>query len=199
VRSYDTIYRRQRFRSRLEARWAAFFDRIGWCWEYEPFDADGYIPDFAVLGKEPLLVEVKPEFDLKSLQGYCDRIERAVAPHWKHDVLIVGATVYPVGETWFRQCPPAGILGQRISEEREVVLCWDPGGWAGCDCRYPASVFHTVMGYRRNPCGFYDGGHVSGAPVDLADRWRDAGAAVRWERPQATEPRTLGQARRRRT
>ncbi len=50
-----------RFRSRLEARWASMFDLLGWEWEYEPFDLDGYIPDFAIrtsLG--PLIVEVKP-------------------------------------------------------------------------------------------------------------------------------------------
>ncbi len=34
------------FRSRLQARWAAFFDRAGWPWLYEPIDLDGYIPDF---------------------------------------------------------------------------------------------------------------------------------------------------------
>lgn len=55
-----TTHRATRFRSRLEARWAAFFDTIGWRWEYEPFDLNGYIPDFAIFGAEPFLVEVKP-------------------------------------------------------------------------------------------------------------------------------------------
>jgi hypothetical protein len=31
-----TEYAGARFRSRLEARWAAFFDLCGWRWEYEP-------------------------------------------------------------------------------------------------------------------------------------------------------------------
>lgn len=48
------------FRSRLEARWAAFFDLVGWSWVYEPFDADGYIPDFLITGPAPFLVEVGP-------------------------------------------------------------------------------------------------------------------------------------------
>lgn len=43
-----TMYAGVQFRSRLEARWAAFFDLAGWRWEYEPFDLEGYIPDFRV-------------------------------------------------------------------------------------------------------------------------------------------------------
>jgi len=54
------MYRDTRFRSRLEARWAAFFDLVGWRWTYEPLDADGYIPDFLVHGERPHLVEVGP-------------------------------------------------------------------------------------------------------------------------------------------
>ena len=55
-----TRYRGIEYRSRLEARWAAFFDGIGWQFTYEPFDGDGYIPDFLIHGDQPLLVEVKP-------------------------------------------------------------------------------------------------------------------------------------------
>lgn len=46
----ETRYAGCRFRSRLEARWAVFFDRMGIEWEYEPqgYDLDGrwYLPDF---------------------------------------------------------------------------------------------------------------------------------------------------------
>lgn len=48
------------FRSRLEARWAAFFTAIGWEWSYEPIDLQGYIPDFLLHLDEDVLVEVKP-------------------------------------------------------------------------------------------------------------------------------------------
>lgn len=51
MKAIETEYRGYRFRSRLEARWAVFFDAIGAKWEYEPegFElADGtkYLPDF---------------------------------------------------------------------------------------------------------------------------------------------------------
>ena len=50
MKAIETIYHGYRFRSRLEARWAVFFDALGITYEYEPqgFDLDGvwYLPDF---------------------------------------------------------------------------------------------------------------------------------------------------------
>lgn len=48
IASIPTIYAGVQFRSRLEARWAAFFDLVGLRWEYEPFDLAGWIPDFKI-------------------------------------------------------------------------------------------------------------------------------------------------------
>lgn len=46
----ETIYRGYRFRSRLEARWAVFFDAAGVEWQYEvqgyEIDEHRYLPDF---------------------------------------------------------------------------------------------------------------------------------------------------------
>src|SRR5262245_3495425 len=36
IQPIETIYRGYRFRSRLEARWAVFFQTLGVPWEYEP-------------------------------------------------------------------------------------------------------------------------------------------------------------------
>jgi hypothetical protein len=60
MRAIPTMYGGVQFRSRLEARWAAFFDIAGWRWQYEPIDLDGWIPDFRLCGKVPALCEVKP-------------------------------------------------------------------------------------------------------------------------------------------
>jgi hypothetical protein len=50
IKPIETLYNGYRFRSRLEARWAVFFDEIGLRYEYEKegFDLDGiwYLPDF---------------------------------------------------------------------------------------------------------------------------------------------------------
>ena len=36
LRPIETHYNGYRFRSRLEARWAVFFDALGWTYQYEP-------------------------------------------------------------------------------------------------------------------------------------------------------------------
>lgn len=67
IAAIPTVYRGRQYRSRLEAKWAAFFDLIGWRHEYEPFDLGSWSPDFLIhcAGGRRLLVEVKPlqEFD----------------------------------------------------------------------------------------------------------------------------------------
>ena len=46
IKSHPTQYAGVLFRSRLEARWAAFFDLCKWKWEYEPIDFADWTPDF---------------------------------------------------------------------------------------------------------------------------------------------------------
>lgn len=79
IKAHPTWYRGVLFRSRLEARWAAFFDLAGWKWEYEPFDLPGWSPDFWVSfpcghsecpDSHVLLVEVKPYFSLDEFDGH---------------------------------------------------------------------------------------------------------------------------------
>jgi hypothetical protein len=58
----ETEYKGRIYRSKLEARWAAFFDLIGFTYDYEPFELNGWIPDFILYGKKcNILVEIKPE------------------------------------------------------------------------------------------------------------------------------------------
>ena len=69
IQAIQTTYQGYKFRSRLEARWAVFFDALGLKWEYEPegFDLGGagwYLPDFLLPdmdGGNGMWVEVKPE------------------------------------------------------------------------------------------------------------------------------------------
>lgn len=53
IKPIETRYKGYRFRSRLEARWAVFFDDMRFSWEYEPEgfvlnDGTHYLPDFRV-------------------------------------------------------------------------------------------------------------------------------------------------------
>lgn len=63
IKSKPTVYAGVRFRSRLEAKWAAFFDLMGFNWEYEPTEEFGdWIPDFKIATKFGcVFVEVKPK------------------------------------------------------------------------------------------------------------------------------------------
>jgi hypothetical protein len=68
MKAISTIYKGGRFRSRLEARWAIFFDSIDIGWEYETegfeLDKTKYLTDFKLLAfganEVDLFVEIKP-------------------------------------------------------------------------------------------------------------------------------------------
>lgn len=74
AKAIETHYKGYRFRSRLEARWAVFFDAIGVDWEYEVEgyslpDKTAYLPDFKLhtttLDGQPRIhfIEIKPDRD----------------------------------------------------------------------------------------------------------------------------------------
>src|SRR6266702_248812 len=79
-----TIYKGVQMRSRLEARWAAFFNLcFEWNWSYEPFDLEGWIPDFIIdwnLTGKKALVEVKPLMEHQVPRYLSDEILNALGP-----------------------------------------------------------------------------------------------------------------------
>ena len=79
IKAHPTDYAGVKFRSRLEARWAAFFDLAGWKWEYEPIDLYGWVPDLFVSwlcghsecnGSHSILAEIKPYFSVEEFKGH---------------------------------------------------------------------------------------------------------------------------------
>jgi len=66
IKAKPTYYNNRLYRSRLEARWAAYFDLAGWDYEYEPMEINGRNPDFIISCKSKsydtssIIVEVKP-------------------------------------------------------------------------------------------------------------------------------------------
>ena len=82
IKAIETHWKGYRFRSRLEARWAVFFDAVGLRWEYEieGFDLGElgwYLPDFMMLhnaGRGPY-VEIKPvaptKNEIEKLDALC--------------------------------------------------------------------------------------------------------------------------------
>lgn len=72
IKPIETEYNGYRFRSRLEARWAIFFDELNLNWEYETegYDIFGiwYLPDFYIKQYD-CFVEIKPEPTNNSIYG----------------------------------------------------------------------------------------------------------------------------------
>lgn len=80
LKAIETRYAGCRFRSRLEARWAVFFDSLGIRWEYEPQgfvigdrlvqEPRCYLPDFWFPGLQ-LWGEVKGKWTVRELETMC--------------------------------------------------------------------------------------------------------------------------------
>lgn len=88
IKPIETIYNGYRFRSRLEARWAVFFDTLGIQYEYEPegfklSDGTMYLPDF-YLPAFDYYVEIKGfskhlRSDLDKVENFVHEIKKSVA------------------------------------------------------------------------------------------------------------------------
>lgn len=78
IKPIETKYNGFRFRSRLEARWAIFFDMIGLKYEYEVegFEMNGirYLPDFYIPSLDRWFeIKAKPlsEYEMKKCEEFC--------------------------------------------------------------------------------------------------------------------------------
>lgn len=130
-----TTFRGTNFRSRLEARWAAFFDLVGWSWIYEPMDLGGWIPDFLVDidGAHPFLVEVGPCITGDDLIA---KAEKAIAHRGDRSVVVLGVSphrYYLLGATRTEHDTIRGLLGRLDVEPIEAL--WRRAGndvqWRG--------------------------------------------------------------------
>lgn len=116
IKPIETVYNGYRFRSRLEARWAVFFDALGVKYEYEPegFQRNGvlYLPDFLIYDvegvharnwRQNIYVEVKGVPDEESARkvfncsaGYYEEADEEYAEHGGIPVWVVGDIPDPV-------------------------------------------------------------------------------------------------------
>jgi hypothetical protein len=174
-RGIPTRYAGVRFRSRLEATWAGFFDFLGWPWEYEPIDLDRYIPDFVLRLHKPLLVEVKPEFEIGGLRPHLGRIERS---GWSGEALIVGAGLF-MHPTWGASL---GLLSER--DAAGTSWSWEEALFHSCTRCRRFSFHHEVGTWSCRVGGCYDGDHYLGgvAYADAVALWRRAANASQWQR-----------------
>ena len=155
--AHPTKYKGIQFRSRLEARWAAYFDQRGWLWTYEPFDLIGYSPDFSLSEYEVIndakvctapnvLVEVKPATKLGQLGPPVARILKA---GWKGPWMVVGADPDVCMEGVGRHKAMRRFLGSenpRAWAEACNTTQWKPEAPANCPkCGRQLHALHGVI------------------------------------------------------
>lgn len=193
-RAIATHYAGARFRSRLEARWAAFFDLCGWRWEYEPPEEDGWIPDFALIGaKDVVKVEVKPINwvgnrkdmdkqtkaypDLEKVKKYCEALNQNhdYERGWiEEDILILGS--YPHHLDWmdgYHQPTLGFLLQDGCPAVITKIHIRDQDRFDFCS---------ADMSYHMRMSGFYNGHFQEAESDDVDALWRQAGAKVQWMR-----------------
>ena len=136
IKAIETRYAGYLFRSRLEARWACFFDALGIRWEYEKEgydlgEAGWYLPDFWLPGQQ-CFVEIKGAECSDKDRAKCAALNEqsgysvfiAVGNIGDHDWIEFGGytTTKPVTlkynpfETNPLQCPRCGIAYVRVCE-----------------------------------------------------------------------------------
>lgn len=150
IKAIPTTYAGVNFRSRLEARWAAFFDLCGWKWDYEPFDLDGWAPDFLIRTDIcDVLVEVKP-FDLsrKITEEVAKGYLKACRYRDAHQVLLLGIA------------PLDDVVGSLL----------DPPSCAD----YTRREVDTLLSIN----SVYD--KITGEIPSIQELWRTAGNTTRW-------------------
>ena len=110
MQAIDTFYNDHFFRSRLEARWAVYFDSLKEKWEYEPegfIPENGvkYLPDFYIPSLDSY-VEVKPSINLEEgdmdgiLKLYKDDFENKWKPFSKNKKLLLAVGLPHASSMW---------------------------------------------------------------------------------------------------
>ena len=147
--SIPTAYGGIRFRSKLEAGWAEFFDRhrIEWAYEPEGFAFEGvcYLPDF-------YLPEIKTIVEVKGVLDAADNKKlSSIAPvAAKNGVMIILAQA-PAGECFSLVEPSPQRQDEQFGYDKaniELVRCAKCRSWYFLD---------TEMAWACLACGYYDG------------------------------------------
>jgi hypothetical protein len=173
-----TMFNGTRYRSRLEARWAAFFDLLKWDAHYEPFDLDGYIPDFVINGRSTWGIEEQIFVEVKPVMGMADSMfelaatkMRAAVPDHKECLIVsyhLPRMVGIAGPGWLFEVKDTG--GESA---------WGPAVFTADRETGRIGFAHSFGSHVDRITGFYNGDRGLGA-VGVNDLWREAGNVVQW-------------------
>jgi hypothetical protein len=166
MKAIETIYNGFRFRSRLEARWAVFFDALGVKHEYEregyKLPSGHYLPDFwlpnykcwvEIKGQEPTPAELKRAEELRDattfpvcvFSGPPEAGECGLCYACDTTDSSGGLSEWP--ETAWAICKVCGQPGLTWGNERKdrtiLTTDWEPVGL--CNCEWSWDTKHTRM------------------------------------------------------
>lgn len=134
INAIPTTYNGITFRSRTEARWAVFFDKMGIAWQYEAEgyqlpNAGYYLPDFWLpdLGGTGTFFEVKPNF----MDG-ADKAEEL-------SMLTMKPVAISNGNDW-RMAETAMLLPFQDEDMYDKHVSWDYYGFIRCHSCHRATL-----------------------------------------------------------
>ena len=183
LKAIETRYKGYRFRSRLEARWAVFFEALGIPWEYEKegFDlgeAGWYLPDFW-LPEQECWFEVKGNVDCDGIDEVCIKPGKLAYNAGKTSLVAVGSPkngeVFPVTVLSF--CDDNGtdwsvFESVDLNQEEAIKRMFDNGSvvFPGVEMHCPLCDFEFV--------------HVKAHDIteilsDNYEAWEGRGSAIR--------------------
>lgn len=129
MQAIETVYKGYRFRSRLEARWAVFFDYLNLEWEYEKegFEHGGikYLPDFYFPAVDRY-VEIKPKPE-RYIPFYKIYLAGKMNAEWRENLLLDLKNNF---QEWFF-CGPDSYKDHDLGQRFVVDECFSQV--ADCD------------------------------------------------------------------
>lgn len=202
---HEAIYSGVEFRSQLEARWAVFFDVLGWDWDYEPCHYPlgpnlGYLPDFYlprlglwVEGKGPTFLDAASMGKIINGTAGPQPLPLRDPPYWPNNGILLLGPMQPLVEatvpvhTWMRgvpDAPTAQAWSARITSDGLETVGTKPFATYPADgtkpVRRPTAV-RTVQLLQPSP--------APGFPVDAAVQAAyQVALAVRFDGPKVTLP-----------
>lgn len=155
------------------------FDLLVWKYEYEPYDLNGWIPDFCILEHSEILVEVKPNSRLEELD--IEKLGRAIAGTEKEgrEILLFGSTIFERTEAFDH--PAIGWLGEYDAGYKTkywfaYAVLNRHGRWG---------FFHEYGSYADRITSEYDGDRHKLPPSydEVLMLWNTGGNTVQWRAP----------------
>lgn len=152
LKPIETIYKGNRFRSRLEAKWAAYFDAVGVEYQYEPegFQLNNgtwYLPDFFLPGK---LCKNGTYVEIKSLGALDVKNKRIVDGREQADKYNAAIETLTHSDAAFALCVGSPWETQNQTGGISLVWCGEDMWWMSDhhDIPYDNIAAKIVNGFR---------------------------------------------------